>query len=64
MGDRTNGYAVDVIANEGTGYAVQHYISGTEFKDPETVRLWCAAAEALDELEHYLKNETGRFDEF
>lgn len=57
---KPNGYAVDVIENEGTGYAVQHYIDGSEFKDPETARLWTEASDALNSLEEYLRNETGR----
>lgn len=57
---KTNGYAVDCIENEGTGYAVQHYISGSKFKDPETARLWTLAAETLDALEAHLREETGR----
>lgn len=60
MGDKTNGYAVDIIENEGIGYAVQHYIDGDSFKDPETRRLWNEASLALSELESYLRAETGR----
>lgn len=62
MSDRnyTNGVAVDIIENEGVGYAVQHYIDGDAFKDPETVRLWKAADKGLKDLCEYLANETGR----
>lgn len=60
MGEYTNGDAVDILENEGTGYAVQHYIDGDSFKDPETRRLWNEAALALNELESHLRKETGR----
>ena len=60
MGDKTNGYAADCLEFEGTGNAVQHYIDGDEFKDPETRRLWNNAALALNELECYIRKETGR----
>lgn len=59
-GTRTNGYAVDVIENEGLGYAVKDYIHGGAFKDPETARLWTLAAETLEALEAHLRDETGR----
>ncbi len=61
MGDKyTNGDAVDIIENEGVGYAVQHYISGDSFKDPKTAELWNAANKALTDLCEYLSRETGR----
>lgn len=59
-GTKTNGYAVDVIENEGIGYAVQHYIGAEAFKDPETRRMWAAADKALTDLAKYLSDETGR----
>ena len=55
----TNGDAIDVIEDEGLGYAVQHYTSGP-FRDPETQRLWDAAASALNALEAHLERDTGR----
>jgi hypothetical protein len=58
----TNGVAVDIIANEGIGYAVLHYIDGDAFKDPETVKKWNAAETALNDLRSYLTKETGRDD--
>lgn len=57
---RTNGDAVDIIENEGLGYAVQHYISGSAFADAKTARLWNAADSALTELAEHLARETGR----
>lgn len=49
-----------MVEEEGLGYAVQHYINGDSFKDPETARLWTLAAETLDALESHLRAETGR----
>lgn len=60
MHDKTNGYAVDTIENEGLEYAVRHYCSGDEFKDEITAKLWNAADAAIDALVKYLENETGR----
>jgi hypothetical protein len=54
-GTLSNIEACQIIANEGVGYAVQHYIRGSEFKDPETVKLWNAADVALDNLLEYLE---------
>lgn len=62
MHDKTNGYAVDTIENEGLEYAVRHYIDGAEFKDPVTECLWTEAAQALGRLVKHLENETGRED--
>lgn len=59
-GESTNGDAADIIENEGLDYAVMHYCSGDEFKDPETRRLWDAADKALEALCAYLSEETGR----
>jgi hypothetical protein len=59
-GDKTNGYAVDTIENEGLEYAVRHYIDGNEFKDKETAFRWNRAALALDLLVEHLEKETGR----
>ena len=53
-GDHTNTDAFNIIENEGVGYAVQHYISWKEFKDPETRRLWKLADETLCQLEEYV----------
>ena len=61
-GQYTNGDAVDIIENEGVGYAVQHYISGDYFKDPVTAALWNAADKSLKALVEHLKRETGRED--
>lgn len=57
-GTLSNDEAKSIIENEGIGYAVQSYISGDEFKDPETRRLWNEADKALSDLESYL----GDFD--
>lgn len=59
-GEKTNGYAVDTIENEGIGYAVMHYISGDEFKDPVTAALWSGSAKSLEALRDHLISETGR----
>lgn len=59
-GEGTNGEALDIIENEGLDYAVQHYTSGRDFKDPTTRKLWDAADTALTELVGYLEKETGR----
>lgn len=59
-GDATNGDAVDIVDNEGIGYAVLHYCSGDHFKDPMTVDLWNAAGSQLKALQAYLEKETGR----
>jgi hypothetical protein len=59
-GERTNGDAVDIIENEGLDYAVRHYISGDEFKDPETAKRWKLADKTLTDLCEYLARETGR----
>ena len=56
----TNGEAIDIIENEGLGYAVQYYISGDKFKDPMTTAYWNAASTALTVLSEYLEHETGR----
>lgn len=58
--DKTNGYAVDTIENEGLEYAVRCYCDGSTFKDPKTRELWEAAAKSLDDLVKYLNDETGR----
>lgn len=55
-----NDDAVNIIQSDGIGYAVQCYCKGDSFDDPETCRLWNAAAEALDNLEGHLERETGR----
>ena len=60
MDKYTNGDAVDIIENEGLGYAVQHYCTGDYFKDPQTAKLWDEASNALNALSLYLENETGR----
>jgi hypothetical protein len=59
-GEATNGDAVDIIENEGLGYAVQCYTSGDDFKDPKTAMLWTEADKALGALVAYLERETGR----
>lgn len=58
----SNGDAVDIIDNEGIGYAVLDYTSAEEFKDTRTAELWANAAIALGELESWLAAETGRDD--
>ena len=57
VGKLSNDRACQIISNEGIGYAVQSYINGTEFSDPETVRLWIAADIALDNLQSHLDYE-------
>jgi hypothetical protein len=59
-GEYTNGTAIDIIENEGIGYAVLHYTSGDAFKDPETQIRWQNAAGSLEALIEYLQDETGR----
>jgi hypothetical protein len=59
-GEATNGDAMDILANEGVGYAVTGYCSGDHFKDPKTTHLWDAAEKALNDLTGYLERETGR----
>lgn len=54
VGTLSNDRACQIIANEGIGYAVQHYINATEFSDIETARLWNEADIALDNLEAHL----------
>ena len=58
--DKSNGDAVAIINNEGIGYAVRHYISGSAFKDPETAKRWKAADDALCALVEHLERETGQ----
>lgn len=44
-----------IIAKEGLDYAVRHYCTGEEFSgDPELVKLWDAASEALNNLTAYV----------
>jgi hypothetical protein len=59
-GTRTDGDAVDIIEDEGTGYAVQHYTSGDSFASETTRDLWNAASDALNKLEAHLEASTGR----
>ena len=59
QGSLDNHEARQIIENEGIGYAVQSYIDGDEFKDPETRKLWNEADKALSDLESYLDD----FDE-
>lgn len=61
-GDKTNGYAVDTIENEGLDYAVRHYCGADSFKDPKTRELWAAAEKGLNDLVKYLEDDTGRED--
>jgi hypothetical protein len=60
LGQWTASDAVDIIDNEGIGYAVQEYVKGNAFKDSELARLWNEAGYALDLLTEYLRSETGR----
>ena len=48
--------ARDIINNEGIGYAVQSYCSGSDFEDKKLVKLWNTAKKALDALEEYVEN--------
>ncbi len=61
-GTKTNSDAALYILNEGIGYAVQKYISGDEFKDPLTRKLWNNACNALNLLEDYLRDEINSRD--
>ena len=54
VGNLSNEKACRIISNEGIGYAVQSYIRGNEFADPETARLWNVAANSLDNLVEHL----------
>lgn len=56
----SNGAAVDIISDEGIGYAVLDYTSAARFSDTRTAELWAAAAIALGELESWLAADTGR----
>lgn len=56
----TNNDAVDIINNEGIGYAVQHYCRSSSFKNPHTRELWNAAYISLKNLEDYLERTTER----
>lgn len=56
----TNGDVIDRIEQEGIGYAIMHYMDSSHIKDPETVRLWDNASNALSELVTYLERDTGR----
>lgn len=60
MAEYTNGDAVDIIENEGLGYAVTSYCGGENFKDPVTAGLWSAAENVLTALTKHLERETGR----
>lgn len=51
--------ARDIIIDESAGYAVQHYCDHTDFKNPETARLWKQAEEALIELCEHLEVPEG-----
>lgn len=52
--------AVDIIENEGLGYAVHDYCSGDSFASEITGGLWDAADAALEALVWHLKQSTGR----
>lgn len=56
----TNGEAIDIIENEGIGYAVLHYCDGSNFEDYITCFLWDAAQNSLQNLVDYLELKTGR----
>jgi hypothetical protein len=57
---KSNDEAMDILENEGTGYAVQDYISASAFEDPKTRELWQAAGDALSALERHVQTATGR----
>lgn len=48
-----------IVENEGLGYAVQHYMPHTVIKDQEIAQRWKAAADAMNELDRYLRDEAG-----
>jgi hypothetical protein len=48
-----------IVENEGLEYAVRHYTNAESFKNPETAKLWGAAAKALDALVAHLHLEDG-----
>lgn len=52
----TNTDAVDIIENEGIGYAVLHYCDADNFIDPKTQLLWKSAELALKDLQEHLEN--------
>lgn len=56
----SNEEAMDILDNEGTGYATQSYCSADRFEDAKTRELWAAAKTAQDALEAHLENATGR----
>lgn len=41
---------VDIIEEEGLGYAVQYYVNPDKIKNSDTYDLWKAAKEALNNL--------------
>lgn len=56
---KDNAYAVDTIAFESIGYAVQDYCGASTFEDPVTATLWAEACIALGRLEnHLVKGDT------
>jgi hypothetical protein len=58
-GEYNNADVGGIVENEGLGYAVQHYTSHTAIKDQEVAQRWKAAADAMNELERYLRDEAG-----
>lgn len=45
----------EVVDSEGLDYAVRHYMDSNGIGNPETAKLWDAAAEALNALAAQLK---------
>lgn len=44
-----------VVEREGFSYAVQHYLSDRDIKDPKLAALWKKARLALDRVESYVE---------
>jgi hypothetical protein len=52
---QSNNDVVDIIENEGMGYAVMNYMDSSQIMDLELAELWDEAATALGALESYLR---------
>jgi len=50
-------FAKRTLDNEGTGYAVQHFCSAYDFKDPQIIALWENACNILNKLESYVDSK-------
>ena len=52
-----------IIENEGLGYAVQHYMSGSSIKDEDLADMWDRARELLNEIEEYVEENADDVDD-